>query len=371
MSNSKNENIGPYLTFDEKWFRENQRWIHWLLNAPVLKIWFRWVLRIRQNDCLLTEKINLILPNQFHKNAQIEGDKIFATADFRTHWKYSKRIYNTFKYFWWVLHFWDWLVADRLLPKLSFGLFTLTQYPDIGNTFVSCDGTINRYINDAASTSITVASETTSLSDSKSQNTNSTVIFLANTQDANEASPIVWSFTKAFFFFDTSVIGAGTILNAELSLFVTSYQSTQEKGAGQIGLFSATGTAHNNNLVVADYFLVGNTLLANILPVNPVLTIFWDGLWPGIPFWQYFATPNSYLSFILNATGKSAINKTGVSKFATRWTLNSIAMYSGQYSNHNYSVCSGIAADNQGLTNDPKLVIDYSVPSTNKTQMII
>ena len=42
MANSKN-----YLAFDQKWFEKHQEKLLWLLNAPLIKYWFRWVLRIR------------------------------------------------------------------------------------------------------------------------------------------------------------------------------------------------------------------------------------------------------------------------------------------------------------------------------------
>ncbi|MHB8871815.1 MAG: hypothetical protein ACYC5G_05160 [Candidatus Doudnabacteria bacterium] len=273
------------------------------------------------------------------------GDKIYATADFRTHWKYSKRIYHAFKYVWWILHFWDWLIADRFLPKLSFGLFTLTKSPDPGSGLTTCDGWITRYNCEYTSVIDLAQDQVQNVNWGLSISQESAVIgyLVANSTPIN-----TWnSFQKAFFLFDTSSLSSfSSIISAKISLFIFS-QVLYTYPAGTIGLFSAN-TASANNLVTADYFTVGNSLLAN--------TISYIG-------------EQKYYDFILNAGGISVINKTGTSKYATMydWGRDNSITWVG----YGYANTVAYQADKTGENFDPKLVVEYSIPSTNKIQMII
>lgn len=45
MMRKRHKNIGPFLAFGECWFRRHQRILLWLLNTPIVRLWFRWVLR--------------------------------------------------------------------------------------------------------------------------------------------------------------------------------------------------------------------------------------------------------------------------------------------------------------------------------------
>lgn len=353
MIKSKIKNIGPYLTFDEKWFRKNQRTLIWLLNAPVIKIWFRWILRIRKYDCHLNEKINLILPNQFHRNARIVGDKIYATADFRTHWKFSKRIYHAFSLVWWMLHFWDWLVADRFLPELSFGLFTLTKSPDSGTGQVTCDGSI--YVYNREMSSVELLSENTTGTYNSYVQTISQEFQFATVGCNSTPINTFNGLTKSFFFFDTSSLGAVTLYSAKLSLYVSRYSGITSMGFGKMGLYSANGTTYNNTLITTDYFNVGIISLSNDMIVETITS-------GNI----YALKIPRYYEYILNSNGISNINKTGISKFAVRFTFDSFGWVEGQ--GHHLT---GYFADYDGTSFDPKLVVEYSIPSTNKIQMII
>src|ERR1051325_3574255 len=165
QSPTTNKNIGPYLAFSKEWFKRHQKVLLILLNWPVVKYWFRWVMRIHSWDCPTSEKIAEIGPNYFvyaqviehvscerfaklsfknrkpHCKIKCKGNHpiLTRTADFRSHPKFAKRLYYAFRPVWWAMHIWD-LAADRFIPRLSFGFDTLTAFPDAGTGVTAVDG---------------------------------------------------------------------------------------------------------------------------------------------------------------------------------------------------------------------------------------
>lgn len=119
---------------------------------------------ILEEDCPTDVKINQIIPNGFkfgekmiladcldfkngnrvvfdqnnkkhlyYKRRGIKIEKHLCLTgqwDFRTHDKFSKRLYYAFYPLWWTLHQWDTLFANNFAPQLNFGFDTLTAYPD-------------------------------------------------------------------------------------------------------------------------------------------------------------------------------------------------------------------------------------------------
>src|SRR3990167_4064729 len=111
-----------FRAFDKKWFARHQRVLLWLLNTFCVRIWFLWVMRINgKRSSVGRKKIIKIEPNAITWR---EGERRYS-SEFRAHDKYSKRLYYAFKPLWWAMHFWDWLVGDRLAMRLSFGFSVL------------------------------------------------------------------------------------------------------------------------------------------------------------------------------------------------------------------------------------------------------
>ena len=73
-----------FLAFDPAWFSRHQRALLRLLNLPLIGLAFRRLLRIN-----VLEPIVRIEPHAFTVSL---GEGLYRT-DFRTHWKFSKRIY--------------------------------------------------------------------------------------------------------------------------------------------------------------------------------------------------------------------------------------------------------------------------------------
>ena len=76
------------VVFSAAWFARHQRTLLWLLNAPVLGRWFRWVLCLRPHDVGYRKPIVQLLPHAYTV-ANADGTR---TTDFRAHAKYAKRL---------------------------------------------------------------------------------------------------------------------------------------------------------------------------------------------------------------------------------------------------------------------------------------
>src|SRR3990167_4269286 len=105
-----------YLAFNKEWFGKHQERLLRFLNCPVLSPAFRILLLIHGDRRSIKGRIDEIAPNFIRSG---------RTYEFRTHWKFSRRIYFGLRPIWWLLHFWDWVFADRFAPQLSFNFTTL------------------------------------------------------------------------------------------------------------------------------------------------------------------------------------------------------------------------------------------------------
>jgi hypothetical protein len=145
-------------------------------------------------------------------------------------------------------------------------------------------------------------------------------------------------FERIHTLFDTSSIGSGsTISSATLSYYDAS--DKQNDFSMSVNIYS-TNPASNNNLVIQDYSTQGTTAFSSNLAQSSI-------------------TDNAYNDFVLNSSGITAINMTGISKFAYRYTKdadNSPPTWAANKSNY-WAVFS---ADTAGTTNDPKLVVEYT-----------
>ena len=114
--------------FDLRYFKKHQKILLFLCNNFLLKYWFRWILRIHK-DLKFSEKIISLEPNNYKVSL---GSEI--RVDFRTHNKFSKRMFYAFKYYWYFRHYLDNVIhfvrSLFLLPKLQLAYDTLTAYPE-------------------------------------------------------------------------------------------------------------------------------------------------------------------------------------------------------------------------------------------------
>src|SRR3990167_1656180 len=202
---------GNFLAFSPKWFHQHQTRLLWLLNTPIVRVWFRWVMCINGNRSSVGDgrKITGILPHALLWT----GDDGKLYLEPRTHVKFAKRLYFAFKPLWWTLHFWDWVFADRFYPELSFGFLTLTAFPDPDPETTTVDGFVNRASAGGESWATIIAGAGTS---NIANGGNITFIYTQADSTTDE-----WTNNRrSIFLFDTSALTADATISAVvLSLF--------------------------------------------------------------------------------------------------------------------------------------------------------
>lgn len=304
-----------YLAFNKAWFEKHQNKLLWLLKFRL----FRKILRIECND-----RIVEITPNSY--TTHVSG--VTFKTDFRTHDKYSKRLYYAFSPLWWAMHIWD-IFADKAIPKLSFGFDTLTAYPDPDPETTTVDGQVQRVGNEAFGTIRSGVGTSASPSGAST--------FLQLTAGTTASNYIL--LRRWIGLFDTSTLTASaTISAAALSL----------EGFGKANTYStepdldivSSNPASNTNLVSGDYNTLGTTPYASISYAS-------------------FST-TGYNDFTLDASGIATISKTGVSKFGATfsWDTDNSAPTWGNSKDIELDIRN---ADTAATTSDPKLVVTYTL----------
>lgn len=325
------KNTGPFLAFNDVFFDKYLRLLLWLLNAPVIKVWSRWILRIRRSDCSLSIRISDIHANRFSFGDRLVRKNgrwhLVRTTDFRTHPKFGKRIYYAFRPVWWTLHFWDWLVADRMAPQWSFGFDTLTAYPDPDPETSTVDGFVDAY--SAARSWTDSIAATSGTADSTSQ----AMALYRNTYiNANE-----FELQRGFFLFDTSGIDDAATISAVVISFAASGGATTN--ADSIALkVVASAPASNTTLADTDFANISDVWFASLAASS------------------WVSTANTYNDLTLDANGRANVSKTGISKFGTRGSLDT----SGGADPTGENSVAARTADRAGTSTDPKLVVTYS-----------
>lgn len=382
--------------FDPAWFKKHQKGLLFLLNAPVIKYWFRWVLRInsvrifwnrdtkkfkieRTRGISFKEKIIELQPNNYKIYAGLkyflksellktasenrESNKYTRriaramlrkirigriedelkllptiTANFRTHVKFSKRLYHAFYPLWVAFHIWD-LFADYYAPNLSFGFSTLTVYPDAGTGATTVDGTVERepIIGENWATIRAGAGSAKNATQASGQFYRMIGSVTADTFGILD---------RSIYTFDTSPLGAGaTISAATISFYGSSVRTDAASPTAQV---VAATPAANNALANADYGQLGSTAFSTAIAA---------GSW----------STSAYNDFALNTNGKANISKTGVSGFGgIEGAYDLTGTDPGDLTNGGTDYANCYNADQAGTTNDPKLVVTYtsSVAST-------
>lgn len=319
-----------WRAFDRAWFQRWQPLWLALLDEPLLGRIVRWLLCIRASDVGYRGRIIAILPHAY----LVEHADGSFTADVRTHPKFAKRVYEVGKPIWWALHAWDWAVADRWAPAWSFGFSTLTAYPDPGSGSTTVDGIVVRNGVDESWAAIRSGAGTVK--------DESGTTWYACAFAASGTSNQWQSMRRSIFTFDTSALGStASVSAAVLSLFGVS--KIDNLGVSpDVDVYAAT-PASNNALTAADYSQIGSTSQTG----SPVSYAGWSTA--------------AYNAFTFNATGRSNVSLTGISKFGTRNANYDVANVAPTWSATSESLLENYHADQVGTTNDPKLEITYTL----------
>lgn len=359
------KNIGPFLAFTPSWFKNHQRGLLFLCNAPVIKYWFRYVLRIHKFDCPIDVKITALAPNSFtygnktvletceqyrkhfhgaelkkwnrlHKKMDCNGYHFAEqkTTDFRTHPKFAKRVYYAFKPMWWAFHAWDWLIADRWIPAASFGFSALETYPGSIGVGNPCDGIVGKSNQNGTWAAIVAASGTF-------VNQPSEGYFIYNESWGNADPPYWKNLYRSVFCFDTSgLTSVATISSAVMSLRGSSKSKTLSDSPN-INIYTSNPGA-TNALAASDYQTIGTTAQCDT-------AVTYDN----------FDTGN-YNAFSFNSTGIGNVSKTGISKFAARNANYDASGTTPTFGQSQYWLLQGYYSSAGGTSSDPKLVVTYT-----------
>jgi hypothetical protein len=329
----------------DRLFRKHQGLLLYLLNAPVIRLWFRWILRIHGDRSSVGNRdIIGILPNAIWWE---DGGK--CVAEFRTHQKYSKRLIHSFPFrqVFSFFHFWDWLVADRLIPSLSFGFSEYTGYPDEDPESTTSDGCVGEVY--AVYSGITWTSMQGGSGNWTDDGASAEEVYVRIECDADNDG---WFriLCRSGFLFDTSEIGVGsTISSAVFSLYGTSGKTFEQGTWGDsdiaMNVYSSS-PASNTAWVAGDYGSFGTTAYCDTSIA-----------------YSSWATA-AFNNFTLNSTGRSAVTLDGITKLGIRDATFDVPNSAPTWVTVAGLACGGYYADQAGTANDPKLVVTYTPAST-------
>lgn len=155
---------------------------------------------------------------------------------------------------------------------------------------------------------------------------------------------------RAFLLFDTSTIGSDTIDSATISVNPDEVfnVNTTASWTKTVVLVAST-PASNTAITTADYDQFGTTQLSDSSYDTSTLGV------------------GSYASLTLNATGRAAVNGSGISKFGLRTgNDNANSEPTDSDGTDRYEGMSIKSAETAGTTADPKLVVVHSAVSSGK-----
>lgn len=313
------------MIFDKQWFKKYQSKLLWLANTPLIKIWFRWILRIHK-DIPADNIIYRIMPNNITFGLSVdklEKEKINLKTDFRTHEKFGKRLYYAFRYIWMICHAWDIIVNWLRLPVLDLGFAELTFYPDAGDPAATAADA--HFDKDAGSWA---GARDAASADAVSQ-VNATMQILSDDRGGGN-----YSIGRGITLFPTSSIPDGaTIISAVLSLFENLGFSISDTDTTSLEI-TETSPASNTHLITSDY---GTYTFVSLASINfSAITI------------------SDYNAFTLNDL--SVVNKTGITKLG-QITGRDLSDTAPTGNNRIYFYQS----DETGTSRDPKLVVNFTV----------
>lgn len=307
------------MVFDERWFKQNQWWL------------LPYVSHDRDNLFIGTNKpLVEIAPD--HVSWLEEPGLI--TTEFHVHHVYGRRLYQRLSPLWNLMHRIDMSSWGRA-TGLNFGFDTLTAYPDAHAETNTVDGFIQRSVTQTEWATIHDAADGTL---AQSDITYGDCVAIS----AGATSPNFKLILRGIFLFDTSSIGANTISAATLSFY--KYTMTDYLYTPCDADIVSSAPASDTDLAVGDYDALGTTEYGAISIEDSAA---------------------GYNNGALNASGLSAIARSGITKFGTLMDKdreNSAPTWGYNKSSRFQCYFSDDTTANNGK--DPKLVVTYTAAST-------
>lgn len=164
-------------------------------------------------------------------------------------------------------------------------------------------------------------------------------LILANFVQAAGTTDVWTAFGRSILLFDTSALPDDDSIDSATMEFVGTF--INDDFSDSISLVTST-PASNTAVVAGDYAQLGTTKQAADLTLAS-LTV----------------DDSTYNPFTLNATGRSSISKTGVSKFGMRMTSD-VDDVEPTWSANALSDIDALGAEEAGTSTDPKLVVTHT-----------
>jgi hypothetical protein len=307
--------------FDKLWFQKYQKLLLYFANTFI----GRYILRIQGKRSLVGKnKIVGITPNAIYW----KKGKTYV-AEFRTHNKFSKRLYYAFYPLWWLMHQWDTLFANNFQPAWNLGFDTTGDLFPAAGSNSPVDGQVSRIgVNETLAT--IVAGAGTAFNNAYGNLST----YLLATGTSGQYSNL----DRSIFLFDTSVIPAGATID---SAVVSLYGAAKNNGLGSPDLIIvASSPASTSTLANGDFQTIGSVSFGSVTYANFSLV--------------------AYNDITLNASGRANITKAGISKFGARNSFD----FNGSgatWASGADSYVQPWEADRAGTSEDPKLVVTYTV----------
>ena len=226
---------------------------------------------------------------------------------------------------------------ESLVP-LKIGLTTSTFYPDPNAETTSVDGGTATL--DSLTTWATVHADTTGQypndSGAEIQDAGHGVIGIQTYGSTND-----FNICRGFILFDTSAIAdTDTIDSGTLSIYYSAKFETLASGADAYIGYVSSNPASNTAIAATDIDTLGTTEYCSGNDITGISTA-------------------AYTDNALNATGISAVSKTGVTKIGMRVGYDLNNNNPGWSGSKNVG-CRAYSADTSGTSSDPKLVIVHT-----------
>lgn len=232
-------------------------------------------------------------------------------------------------------------LAERIVPGAPVYALTSTFYPDPNVETSSVDGDIV-ISTDSFGCDFTAWDQATGGGLGIPTDNGGTVFVYVQYIDNGDCTDAA-AVARGFLLFNTAALGSSaTISAASISIYVTNKYTGSNDGWDLVYVDTVT-TSSNTSLLGGDYGNVSTVSQATAVDITSITT-------------------STYTALTFNSTGRSNISKTGVSKFGIRegHDFDNAVPGSG-------AGASGVgfsAAETAGTSQDPKLEVTYTVPST-------
>jgi len=327
--------------FSNEWFDKHQKALLWFCNTPIIRLWFRWVLQVEGNLNPL-DKVDFIkiTPSSVRWSLGHSSKEDFYREEFLTSPFYARRLYKAFKPFWYLIHFWDTLFANKFNPALNFGFDSLIANPATGSNSPVDGYCLRQGVTENWST-IRGGNGTDAGGDS------ATEFFMVRLGAAGTSDNWSQHILSQLLFDTSSLTAAASISAATQSIFG---EGGSETGITFSACITGAAPAANTTIVAADY----QTRLFTRFNSTDIANGSWNA--------------SGYNDFAYAAAGLAAISKTGLTK--TCLTSDKDADNSAPtWSSSAAGSVKGLYADNG--SNKPKLTVTFALPSAGGGIIII